>query len=159
MLFWRFLAERPQTAAFCADTISGYAHAELPRALSLDAPLPCMPAAPPLGTGSRSAWTAQAHSVAGPLGLLCTALSEFRAATRPNFACVAHPHIIFHATRLPHQHVHKHVDILAYEVLAATHQRTRTDYAELRSLTGTCIILLPANSLPKSEGWSLLRRT
>ena len=131
MLFRRFLAKHPQASALCRDAISRYAHAELPGALSLDAPLPCTPAAPPLGTGSRSSWTAQAHSVAGPLGLLCIALSEFRAAMRPNFACVAHPHLIFHATRLPHQHVHKHVDILAYEVLAAAAQRTRTDYAEL----------------------------
>ena len=71
--------------------------------------------------------------MAGPLGLLCTALSEFRAAMRPNFACVAHPHITFHATHLPHQHVRKHVDLLAYEVLASTARRTRSAYAELRS--------------------------
>ena len=119
MLFRRFLAKHPQAAALCEDTISRYARAGLPGSLTIDAPLPCLPAAPPLGTGFRSAWTAQAHSVARPLGLLCTALSEFRAAMRLNFACAAFPHIISHATRLPRQHVHRHVDILASEVLSA----------------------------------------
>ena len=38
---------------------------------------------------------------------------------RPNFARAAHPHIIFHVTRLPRQHVHRHVDIHAFEVIAA----------------------------------------
>ena len=74
MLFRPFLAKHPRTAALCEDTLSRYALAGLPGALALEAPLPCLPAAPPFGSGSRSAWTAQAHSVAGPLGLLCTAL-------------------------------------------------------------------------------------
>ena len=104
------------------------AAAGLPVALALNAPLPPMAAAPPHGTGAMSAWTLQAHSVAGPLGLLCSALFEFRAAIRPTFACAAFP-----AIRLPHQHVHRHVDILALEGLAAAAQRTRTDYAELHS--------------------------
>ena len=135
--------------------MSRYAFAELPGALALDAPFPCMPAAPPFGNGSRSAWTAQAHSVAGPLGLLCTALSEFRAAIRPNFACAAFPHIIFHATRLPHQHVHRHVDILAHEVLAATARRTRTDYEKLFSFDGNLYHLAAA----KLCSWCQPRKT
>ena len=52
---------------------------------------------------------------------------------RPNFTCVAHPHITFHATALPHQHVRKHVELLAYEVLASAARRTRSAYADLRS--------------------------
>ena len=52
---------------------------------------------------------------------------------RPNFTCIAHPHVTFHATQLPHQHVRKHVDLLAYEVLASAARRTRSAYADLRS--------------------------
>ena len=96
--------------------------------------------------------TAQAHSVAGPLDLLCTALSEFRAAMRPNFACVAHPHIKFHATRLPHQHVRKHVDILAYEVLAAAAQRTRSSCAELQSFGGNLFHLAASRLTVEEKG-------
>ena len=89
---------------------------------------------PPVTYGSRAKWTAQAHEVKGPIGLLCTSLAEHRAAITSEMKVYGWPRFAFNLGHVAKQQLRKRVDTI---ITAAHFQflpKNRTALAAMPSL-------------------------
>ena len=92
---------------------------------------------PPASYGSRAKWTALHHKVKGPVGLLCVALAEHRAALSPQLCVLAWPHFSFHLQFAPKQQLRKLVDIVVTEAHFAFLATNRTALAAMDTFDKT----------------------
>ena len=99
----RIFAKHPWTVQAFQRITTMYEARGIEGVISNGISVPLLEPCPPCGAAARGKWTKQAHTVQGPVGLLCTSLAEHRACIRPELIITAPSHIAFHLQHVPYQ--------------------------------------------------------